>query len=46
MAKIASVGSNTPKNRAMRLIVTLFIIALTVFMVSPFVWMISAAFKK
>ncbi|MBQ8814017.1 MAG: carbohydrate ABC transporter permease [Lachnospiraceae bacterium] len=30
----------------MRFLVTLFIIALTVFMVSPFIWMVSAAFKK
>lgn len=46
MAKIASVGSETPKNRAIRFVMTLFIIVLTIFMVSPFIWMVSAAFKR
>ncbi len=46
MAKINSVGSNTPRNRIIRFVVTVFIVALTIFMVSPFVWMVSAAFKK
>ena len=46
MAKIVSVGSDTPKNRAIRCVMTLFIIVLTIFMVSPFIWMVSAAFKR
>ncbi|MBQ4564701.1 MAG: carbohydrate ABC transporter permease [Lachnospiraceae bacterium] len=46
MAKINTVGSNTPKNRITRFVVTVFIVALTIFMVSPFIWMVSAALKK
>ena len=45
MAKSQTVGSNTPKNRALRLLVTLFIVALTVFMLIPFIWMVSSSFK-
>lgn len=46
MGKTSSVGGNTPRKRVMRIVVTAFIICLAVFMLFPFIWMISSAFKK
>lgn len=46
MAKVTTVGRNTPSNRAMRFFMTVFIIVLAVFMISPFIWMVSASFKR
>ena len=45
MAKTTTVGSNKPKNIATRVFVTIFIVALTIFMLIPFVWMVSSSFK-
>ena len=46
MARVVVVGSNTRKRRMLQIAVTVFIIALTVFMLTPFVWMISSSFKR
>lgn len=46
MARVIVVGSNTRRNRVLQIAVTVFIIALTIFMLTPFVWMISSSFKR
>lgn len=46
MARVITVGGNTRSKRILQFVVTVFIIALAVFMLTPFVWMISSSFKR
>lgn len=46
MAKVVTVGSNTPAYRVTKILFTILLIALAIFMLSPFIWMIGASLKK
>lgn len=46
MANTKVVGSNTPKKRFFRILMVILIIGLCLLMLSPFIWMIGASFKK
>lgn len=46
MARVSAVGSNTPASRVTKILVTVFIVLLAAFMLTPFLWMVSASFKK
>ena len=46
MAKVVTVGSSTPAYRVSKTIITIFLIALAIFMLTPFIWMIGASLKK
>lgn len=46
MARITTVGNNSPSYRIAKTLITILIIALAVFMLTPFIWMIGASLKK
>lgn len=46
MSKVITVGGNTREKRILRIVVTILIVALAFFMLTPFIWMISSSFKR
>lgn len=46
MSKVITVGGNTREKRILRMVVTIFIVALAAFMLTPFIWMMSSSFKR